>query len=96
VRGELLVAVVLPGACAHARLGMAISRRHAGTNVARNRIKRHIRESFRQVQAELGAVDVVVTTRPTIVHADARALRHELDRLWSRVARGGGLQRQSL
>jgi ribonuclease P protein component len=46
----------------HARLGMTVSRR-VGNAVARNRWKRCIRESFRQVQHELPALDYVFVAR---------------------------------
>jgi ribonuclease P protein component len=43
-----------------ARLGILISRKHAPLAADRNRIKRCIREAFRQAQAELGALDLLV------------------------------------
>lgn len=44
----------------HARLGILISRKHASRATDRNRIKRCIREAFRQSQAGLGAMDLLV------------------------------------
>jgi ribonuclease P protein component len=43
-----------------ARLGILISRKHAALATDRNRIKRSIREAFRLVHAELGAIDLLV------------------------------------
>ena len=43
-----------------ARLGIVISRKHAPLAKDRNRIKRRIREAFRQTQTSLGAVDLLV------------------------------------
>ncbi|MBS0335807.1 MAG: ribonuclease P protein component [Proteobacteria bacterium] len=43
-----------------ARLGILISRKHAALATDRNRIKRCIREAFRQAQGKLGALDVLV------------------------------------
>lgn len=43
-----------------ARLGIVISRKHAALATDRNRIKRCIREAFRQAQEALGPVDVLV------------------------------------
>jgi len=47
----------------HARLGLAVSRRVGGA-VARNRIKRRLREAFRLSRAEMPAIDLVVRVRP--------------------------------
>jgi ribonuclease P protein component len=44
----------------NARLGLAISKKRIKTAVARNRLKRLIRESFRQHQHELGSIDIVI------------------------------------
>ncbi len=43
-----------------ARLGILISRKHAPLATDRNRIKRCIREAFRQAQAGLGPMDLLV------------------------------------
>lgn len=43
-----------------ARLGILISRKHAPLATDRNRIKRCIREAFRQTQSELGSLDLLV------------------------------------
>ncbi|MGB5353487.1 MAG: ribonuclease P protein component [Woeseia sp.] len=45
---------------ANARLGMAIAKKNCRLAVARNRLKRIIRESFREHQATLGGLDIVV------------------------------------
>ena len=42
------------------RLGILISKKHAALASDRNRIKRCIREAFRLVQSDLGALDVLV------------------------------------
>lgn len=43
-----------------AKLGILISRKHARLATDRNRIKRCIREAFRQEQHRLGPIDVLV------------------------------------
>jgi len=43
-----------------ARLGILISRKHAPLAKDRNRIKRCIREAFRQAQDALGSIDLLV------------------------------------
>ncbi|HTI96625.1 MAG TPA: ribonuclease P protein component [Rudaea sp.] len=69
-----------------ARLGMAISRRVSKLAVARNRIRRQIRESFRLHRADLPACDIVVIARPSAVQQSNAQLRAELESLWSRLA----------
>ncbi|MBA2408731.1 MAG: ribonuclease P protein component [Gammaproteobacteria bacterium] len=71
--------------CAHARLGLAISKKCTKRAVARNRIKRLVRESFRAAQHDLPAVDLVVMCRPVIndmTHAERTAA---LQKLWQCV-----------
>lgn len=43
-----------------ARLGILISRRHASRASDRNRIKRCIREAFRQEHSRMAAIDLLV------------------------------------
>jgi ribonuclease P protein component len=67
------------------RLGLAVAVRAAGGAVARNRIRRLIRESFRLHQREIPAVDLVVSIRPRARDASPRALRESLAALWKKV-----------
>lgn len=59
--GELLV-LALPNEVGHARLGVTVSTK-VGNAVARNRVKRRVREAFRAVAASFPAVDLVVIAR---------------------------------
>ena len=61
---------------------MAISKRHARTAVERSRVKRLVRETFRQQRARLPAVDVVVMLRSATAGAPNGVLRAGLERLW--------------
>jgi ribonuclease P protein component len=67
------------------RLGIVISRKAARTAVARNRVKRQIRESFRQSQAALGSIDIVVIGRPGIAQQGNRELTRSLETLWKKL-----------
>lgn len=70
-----------------ARLGLAISKRSVPRAVARNRIKRVIRESFRHARTELPGIDLVVLCRRAAVDADNATLRASLARHWRELAR---------
>jgi ribonuclease P protein component len=67
------------------RLGLAVAVRAAGGAVARNRLRRIIRESFRVHQLELPPVDLVVSVRPRARDASGAALRESLAALWKKV-----------
>jgi ribonuclease P protein component len=67
------------------RLGLAIARKHARAAVARNRIKRLVRESFRHHQQRLGAIDLVVLGRHGLADRDNAQLRASLERHWIRL-----------
>jgi len=68
-------------------LGLAIATRVFGTAVARNRIKRITRESFRVNQHALPPVDVTVSAREAARAALAVDLRASLDKHWKSIAR---------
>ena len=67
------------------RLGLVISRKAARTAVARNRIKRLVRESFRHAQQPLGGLDIVVIGRPGIALQANRGIAESLDKLWKKL-----------
>lgn len=71
----------------HARLGLAISTRTIGNAVARNKIKRITRESFRLNQTALPSVDVTVVARDAARHANPADLRDSLDKHWQTIAK---------
>ncbi len=68
------------------RLGMAVSRRVSNKAVERNRIRRQIRESFRQHRPRLKSMDFVVVARPAAAGVDNVSLREALDQLWQRFS----------
>ncbi len=67
------------------RLGLVISRKAARTAVARNRIKRLVRESFRNTQQQLGGLDIVVIGRPGIALQANHEFTRALDTLWDKL-----------
>ena len=79
-----------PNALPHCRLGLAVSRR-VGNAVARNRVKRRLREAFRLQQHQLPpGYDLVISARahePASVQQYQQWLRDaaaQLDELWRR------------
>jgi ribonuclease P protein component len=69
----------------YARLGLAISKRKVRKAVARNRIKRLVRESFRLNQANLPAADIVVLAKPAAATAERSIIWESLARHWQRL-----------
>ena len=70
----------------HARLGLAIATKVFGTAVARNRIKRLIRESFRLNQYSLPNLDITIAARDAAKNAAPAQLRLSLERTWKSLA----------
>ncbi len=59
-RTDYVVVMARPNQAGYPRLGMIVAKRLLGRAVDRNRVKRCVRESFRQVLPELPACDFVV------------------------------------
>jgi ribonuclease P protein component len=69
------------------RLGLSIAARIVGNSVRRNRIKRLVRESFRQHQHELPAVDIVVNARSGARDAENAVITRSLEKHWRTVVK---------
>ena len=82
-----ITVLALPNGLDHPRLGLAIAQKSANRAVDRNRIKRLVRESFRHQQHLLGGYDLVVISKPGIIHVDNDALRRSLENQWRRLGR---------
>lgn len=71
----------------HARLGLVIAKKHVKRAVARNLLKRVLRESFRSQQHKLPPIDAIVLARrgaDTLTAIDARTA---VDHLWQRLCK---------
>ena len=81
-----------------ARLGLAIAKKSCRQATARNRIKRIVRESFRQHQEQLAGIDVVVMNQPAAAAANNRQLFDSLAGHWQHcersVNRAGAQEKQ--
>ena len=81
----LLSLVVRPNGFGHPRLGVALAAKVVGNAVARNRLRRIIRDSFRLAQHRLPAADLVVGARAGVRDAPAPRIRASLEVLWSKA-----------
>lgn len=63
-----------------ARIGFVLPKRRVRHAVARNRVKRIIRESFRRQHTALGGLDIVVMARDGLAALDKPTLRAAADR----------------
>jgi ribonuclease P protein component len=70
----------------HARLGLAVSKKQCRMAVDRNRMKRLIRESFRDNHELLVGMDLVVLSRSCKRSLDNRAFFISLSRHWQNLA----------
>jgi ribonuclease P protein component len=75
------------GAQQEARLGLAISKKHSKKAHDRNRIKRIVRESFRQNQFDLSGLDLVVMNKSATHLALNKQLHESLQRHWAKSRR---------
>lgn len=74
-----------PNQLGQARLGLSIGAKSVGNAVARNRVKRVVRESFRHAALDLAGLDVVVGARNGARSAHNAQLRESLDGLWKKI-----------
>ncbi|WP_257284659.1 ribonuclease P protein component [Endozoicomonas sp. SESOKO1] len=70
-----------------ARLGLVVAKKNIRTAVGRNRAKRHIRETFRLQQDEIGNLDIVVLVRKGFSDLNDRDLNQLLNQQWQRLKR---------
>jgi len=69
----------------HPRLGLVVAKKHCRLAVQRNRIKRQIRETYRQNQHSLAGFDYVVLAKSGTVCLENPELRQVLNKQWNRI-----------
>lgn len=67
------------------RLGLAIAKKQLPRAVARNRVKRLARESFRRNKDALSGMDVVVLVRGSIASRDNAHVQAQFEALWRKL-----------
>ncbi len=67
------------------RLGLVIAKKNIRLAVERNRIKRQIRESFRQRQHQLPGIDAIVLARKGLDKLDNADIHQLLNQLWQKI-----------
>ncbi|RLV60827.1 ribonuclease P protein component [Parashewanella curva] len=71
----------------HPRMGLTVPKKQVKLAVARNRVKRIIRDSFRCHQHDLPAIDIVVLVRHGVTKMDNAALHKLVEKLWRKLCR---------
>lgn len=84
-RHPLLVLSLLPNGLRDNRYGFIVTK-HTGKAVTRNRIRRLLRESIRQLHPQLqSGFDIVIVTRPGVVEQPLVALKRIVEELFRRA-----------
>ena len=85
VNAQVMTLVLRPNGVNYPRLGLAVPRHAARGAVARHRLKRQIRESFRHHAEHLAGFDVVVIARSGAEKMDSKRFRKVLASAWARA-----------
>ena len=80
-----LMAFVRSGTSDHARVGMAITKRKVPTAVARNLIKRKIRENFRIQAFQLKNKDIVFIVKKSTKDLNNKDLDNEINNILKKI-----------
>jgi ribonuclease P protein component len=83
--GECLVLHHQPNTLAHARLGIVVGKKIAKRAVARNYMRRVLREWFRLNREQIGAQDLVMRVQKAFRRNDRAAVDQELQQLLLRL-----------
>lgn len=78
IRCAFLTLLYCSNGLPYSRIGLAVSNKHAGSVVKRNRIKRQIREYFRLHLAQIKGLDFVVISRKGIEQAEILEIKQNL------------------
>jgi len=87
VANASLLLLAKPNDLNHPRLGMVVAKKNIRHAVARNRVKRVVRETFRSYQHELGAVDIIFLARKGLDELPAVEQTRLLNKSWLKLAK---------
>lgn len=84
---KYLLALTASNHLSHARLGMIIAKHHVRLAVTRNRLRRLIRESFRDHKEALKGLDIVILMRSKWSPLSNEAIKEDLTYLWLKLTK---------
>lgn len=87
IKGRQMTLLYTPNTLDHPRVGMAISNKHSGNVVKRNRIKRTIREFYRLNMREIGGLDLVFLSKPGLGNINQEQIHDVLEFFNRRLAK---------
>ena len=85
VSRQYLLILYTPNQLDYARLGIIAGKQHLRRAVDRNRVRRVIRESFRQTKAALSGLDLIVLIRSSCSKVETKTIRNDIDHLWQTI-----------
>ena len=83
-RDKMFTVLYRPNGTNQPRLGLAIGKKNCQLASGRNRIKRIVRDSFRQQQGQMPGVDIVVLNQAAATRANNRTLFASLETHWKK------------
>ncbi|WP_207060904.1 ribonuclease P protein component [Motiliproteus sp. SC1-56] len=87
VSDKHLLILASPNPLSRPRLGLVIAKKNIRLAVHRNRVKRLVRETFRQQDPALPPLDIVVLARRGLGELDNQALHQLLNSSWKRLVK---------
>lgn len=82
---KCLTVLYIQNSLTHARLGVLISKQQVKRAVDRNRLRRIVRESFREHKSKLRALDMVMIMRSESAQLSNQDCREYIDNLWLKL-----------
>lgn len=85
VANPSLLLLAVPNDRDHPRLGMVVAKKNIRLAVDRNRVKRAARETFRQFQHQLDAVDIIFLARKGLAELTPKQQALLLEKSWRKL-----------